>query len=238
MGDQDAMKHLIALIALIAQQLAGQQAPILIDAAGPGDQYYSPAGTCVPGGTCRTTNAAMGMPPMNTQRFGYDGTPFKYAVPVPNGTYDVVLAFAEPSKTQPNQRVFTVTVQGERSAPVDLVKLTGGPDFPYYQTWRSVQVRAGMLTITFEPVLSNGSPIGNPVVNAINISVSTPALLTGADGQNKVFALPAVPTEAQRPQLAVYWNGIYQTQGIDYTVAADMITFTNAPETGAVLTAR
>lgn len=165
------------LFAAAALPLAAQF-PIVIDAAGPGDQYFSPAGTCAPGGTCRTTSAAMGDPPMSTQRFGYNGTPFTYAVPLPNGTYDVTLSFAEPSKTLPGQRVFTSTVQGERSAPIDLVKLTGGPNFPYLQTWHAVAVRAGMLTMTFAPVPGNGA---NALVNSIQIA-QTPPTFTPSPG--------------------------------------------------------
>lgn len=156
------------LLFAIALPLAAQfPFPITIDAGGPGDQYFSPKNTCAAGGTCKTTNAAMGDPPMNTQRFGYGAAPFTYAVPLPSGQYNVVLGFAEPSKTLPGQRVFIVTMQGEASAPIDLVKLTGGPNFPYFQTWQAVNVRAGMLTMRFAPAPGNGA---NALVNSIQIT--------------------------------------------------------------------
>ena len=225
------------------------QFPIVIDAAGPGDQYFTPPGTCLAGGTCRTTSAAMGDPPMNTQRFGFNGAPFMYQVPLPNGFYDLALGFAEQSKTKVGQRVFTVTVQGEASAPIDLVKLTGGPNFPYVQTWARVAVRAGMLTIRFDPVLSpsNGQPIGNPVVNALQIqpSAAPTPITTGfveavplggsVDGVNAVFKLPSVPNPAQ--SMAVYLNGLYQTQNADYTLMGDTVTMTTAPAAGGHLIA-
>jgi malectin (di-glucose binding ER protein) len=162
---EESISMKLISILMFALPLAAQF-PILIDAGGPGDQYFSPKQTCAAGGTCITTSAAMGEPPMNTLRFGYATTPFSYSVPLPNGLYDVTLGFAEPTKTLPGQRVFIVTVQGEASAPIDLVKLTGGPNFPYMQTWASVVVRAGMLTMTFAPAPGNGA---NAIVNSIQI---------------------------------------------------------------------
>jgi hypothetical protein len=210
--------------------------------------YFSPAGTCATGGTCRTTSAAMGDPPMNTQRFGFNGTPFTYSIPMANGFYDVILSFAEASQTLPGRRVFTVTVQGETSGPIDLVKLTGGINFPYGQTWPGVPVRSGLLTIKFQPVLaSNGQPIGNPVINAIQIQPSPPpppglvsfidaVVPTGAlDGVNTTFALPSAPTPPG--SLALFLNGLYQTQNVDYILAGSTITMNRVPAAASALIA-
>ncbi len=227
---------MLILVLLIVSSAAHGQS-ILIDAAGPGDQYFTPNGTCAVGGTCRATNVAMGPPPMATQRYGVIGTPFTYAVPVAPGAYDVVLSFAERVKTKPGQRVFTVTVQGEQSAPIDLVKITGGPNFPYIQTWSTVHARGGLITIDFKPVLSaTGQPIGDPVVNAIEIRPAAAFALNGPiDGMNRVYTVAA-----GSGLLAVYWNGLFMTPGIDYTVSGNAITFirppTGCPEVCDILT--
>lgn len=208
---------------LAALPLAAQS--ILIDSAGPGDQYFTPNGTCAVGGTCRATNLAMGPPPMDTQRYGVIGTPFTYAVPVEPGAYDVVLSFAERVKTKPGQRVFTVTVQGEKSAPIDLVKITGGPNFSYVQTWSAVHARGGLITIDFKPVLSStGAPIGDPVVNAIQIRPAAPFALNGLiDGLNRTYTVP--PGSGL---LVIYWNGLLMTPGTDYSASGNAITFLNS----------
>lgn len=50
------------------------------------------------------------------------------------------------------------------------------------------------------------------------------------NGSNTVFTLLRAPNPLQSLQL--YLNGALQTQGIDYTLSTNTITFTVAPTTG------
>jgi hypothetical protein len=181
---------------------------------------------------------------MDTQRFGFDGTTFTYSIPLRAGLYDLTLSFCETSKTAPKQRVFSVNVQGEESAPIDLVALTGGPHFPYVQVWRAVQVHpttGGVLTVRFNKI------IGNPVVNAIETEPAAGPCETSAlcvfsdhevpagvqDGMNTVFTLLGVPRPSSEH---VFLNGVYQRPGVDYNIVGQVITFVVAPGASAATT--
>lgn len=46
------------------------------------------------------------------------------------------------------------------------------------------------------------------------------------NGSNRIFTLAAVPNPAS--SLALYWNGVFQSPGVDYTLSGNTITFVSA----------
>lgn len=107
----------------------------------------------------------------HSERYGQ----FDYEIPLPSGTYDVILHFAELFWTQTGQRVFNVNIEGSADFPnVDIVDLGDGERLkPVSITSEGVHVIDGFLTITF----TNAVPkIDNPKVSAIEVKRSSDTL--------------------------------------------------------------
>lgn len=78
-----------------------------------------------------------------------NGTNFGYNIPVSNGTYDVVLHFAETFWTQAGQRAFDVALEGAPQLQnFDLFAQSGATNVAYAQEF-SVTVNDGVLNISF-----------------------------------------------------------------------------------------
>jgi hypothetical protein len=93
-----------------------------------------------------------------TYRYG----DFTYAIPVPNGTYDVTLKFIEPWWSGPGQRVFSVSAEGAtRLANIDLFAIAGR--FTAVDKTFSVTVNDGVLNLSFT------SSVDNAIVSAIGV---------------------------------------------------------------------
>jgi beta-galactosidase len=89
---------------------------------------------------------------------------FSYRVPVPDGTYEIVLHFAEPTAAVAGERLFDVSVNGKRALKhVDIFAIAGGK---LKAVERTVQAKAreGALFIEFQPVK------GQAVVSALSIT--------------------------------------------------------------------
>jgi hypothetical protein len=86
-----------------------------------------------------------------TERFGN----FQYQFAVPNGNYKVTLKFAEIWWTQPNQRLFSVSLNG---APVlsnfDILAQAGGPFIALDKSFTTT-VTNGQLTLSFSTLTDN-----------------------------------------------------------------------------------
>ncbi len=115
------------------------------------DQFYT-------GGT-NWVDPTMGTGIWGTLRFAPS---FSYDIPVPNGFYSVKCDLLEPNKTLPGQRIFTITVNGVQSAPIDIFSMTGGINIPTSILLMGM-VGNGHLKITFQATL------GNAVVSAIEV---------------------------------------------------------------------
>jgi len=76
------------------------------------------------------------------------GASFSYAIPAPIGTYFVGVNAMEVNQTAPGLRVFTVTVNGQTSPPIDLYKLAGLQG--HYEIPFIVYNGSGNLQITFQ----------------------------------------------------------------------------------------
>ena len=130
------------------------------------DQYASPSSR-----TAATTAAIAGTtdPALyQTERYSTNGT-LSYALPVANGRYSVVLHFAEIYWTQPGQRVFNISLEGES-------KLTN------YDIVREVGPRVAT-TKTFLATVTD---------SVLNLDLSVPYASGGRD-QAKLSALEILP---------------------------------------------
>lgn len=88
---------------------------------------------------------------------------FSYRVPVPDGKYEIVLHFTEPTATAAGERIFDVSVNGKRVLKRVDVFAAGGKLKAVDRTVQA-QARDGALLIEFQPVK------GQPVVSALSIS--------------------------------------------------------------------
>jgi len=134
---------------------AGPTFPLVIDAGGPGDQYFS-AGSIGDEGLgvdiAGTTNDV----PYRTERYGS----FAYNVPVPNGTYTVTLQFAEIYWTAAGSRRFNVTLEGQAVlSSFDIFAAAGARMTAHDRTFTAT-VSDGVLNVGFATVTDNASVAG------------------------------------------------------------------------------
>lgn len=116
------------------------------------------------GGATWSTSATIAGTPASalyqTCRYGA----FTYTLTVPNGSYNVILKFAEVSRTAAGQRLFNVAINGSQVLTnFDVFAQAGGENIALDKTF-PVTVSGGMITIQF----SNGSS-DSPLVNAIDV---------------------------------------------------------------------
>jgi hypothetical protein len=82
-----------------------------------------------------------------TERYGA----FRYQFPVPAGNYRVNLRFAEVFYTRPGERVFDVSINGQRAlSNFDIVAAAGGPNKAVDRQF-NVSIPAGGMTIELTP---------------------------------------------------------------------------------------
>ncbi len=94
-----------------------------------------------------------------TEHFGLDA----YRITCPNGTYSVVLHFAETYHEDPGMRVFDVSIEGKKVlSDFDTVK-AAGKDLTAVSKTFEVKVTDGELTIEF------GINTENPMINGIEV---------------------------------------------------------------------
>jgi hypothetical protein len=133
---------------------------VTIAAGSPTDQYFT-------GGV-----GAWPMPLPAPLAFLRYGTSFAYNIPLTNGLYNVSVMLAEPNKTAAGQRIFTVTANGQQTAPIDLYSMGfTPPGTNAYSLPIFTLVGAGLLHLQF------AASAGNAVVSAIIITPMT--TLTG-----------------------------------------------------------
>ncbi len=150
-----------SLVLLFCSTLGAQS--VFINAGGPAvpgdssnptfqsDQYFT--------GGAVFSDPTMGAGIWSTLRYGPS---FSYDVPITNGFYTVKFDFLEPNKTAANQRIFTITANGQQSDPIDVFAMAG-VNIPT-STSLLVMVGNGHLRINFAAI------IGNAVVSAIEIT--------------------------------------------------------------------
>lgn len=101
-----------------------------------------------------------------TERWHRANNDFSYAVPVPNGSYEVLLRFAEVFYQEDEKRAFNVHIEGSGdlfSPDLDIHSLVGH-DTAYDYLVENIEVSDGMLDMTF---VDTG--VDNPKVSAVGI---------------------------------------------------------------------
>jgi hypothetical protein len=143
--------------------------PIRVNAGGPA--YTDPKGQRWSADTGATNGEAWGTDVVvgntstpelyKTKRWDWDRLGYRFTVP--NGTYTVTLKFAEIWFKNPGQRVFDVTINGQKAlANFDIVAQAGGPNRAVDKTV-TVNVTNGVIAIEMN------STIDEPQINAIEI---------------------------------------------------------------------
>ena len=131
------------------------------------DGYYSPSSRT--GSTADPIAGTLDPALFQSERYSTNGT-LSYALPVVNGTYQLVLYFAETYWTKPGQRVFDINLEGQpRLTNYDIVKKVG----PRVAT-----------SEVFTVVVTDG---------VLNVDLRVPYERGGAD-QAKLSALEVIPT--------------------------------------------
>lgn len=137
------------------------------------------------GATAAYTDATMGSAELADMRYGLS---FAYDLPIANGFYTVALEMVEPNKTGPGQRIFSVTVNGLSTKPLDLFALTGGQKILYALTVPAL-VANGDLHIQF-----TGTAGQNAVINAIYAApISFTGSAVGPPGPQGTAGVQGVP---------------------------------------------
>jgi uncharacterized repeat protein (TIGR02543 family) len=155
------------------------------------DQYFAPS----PGNTFATSTTIAGTSSSSlyqTERYGSAGQ-FAYALPVANGTYTVVLHFAELYWTAVDKRVFDVSLEGTKVLDnYDIFKKVGALTATT-ETFTAT-VTDGMLNVAFSSLASDGGA-DQPKVSAIEVlsnAAPTPGnpLPVANAGADKTITLP------------------------------------------------
>ncbi|AMJ66893.1 hypothetical protein AXW84_16725 [Hymenobacter sp. PAMC 26628] len=175
------------------------------------DQYYDATAASA---AFSTKSPIAGTPDpalYQTERFSTQGA-LRYALPVPNGSYSVVLHFAEFYWTKPGQRVFDAALEGQKVLDhYDIVKKVG----PLTAT-----------TETFTVTVTDG---------ILNLDLTVPYLSGGMD-QAKLSALEVLPVLPAAIRLNAGGGALATTRGAfaadqSYSAASAAFT-TTAPIAG------
>lgn len=101
------------------------------------------------------------------------GAPLEYRFTVPNGSYSVVLKFAETYFTKAGQRVANIEINGQTvQQNFDIVAAAGGPNLAIDEAF-AVNVTSGMIDIQLTSVVQN------PEINAVQIVASGSGVSSG-----------------------------------------------------------
>jgi hypothetical protein len=118
------------------------------------DDMFHAGGTAKPDSTATVT----GTDTPEIYRSERWGT-FSYAIPLPDGEYDLTLKFAEIYWTEPGQRVFDVLVEGNRAvADLDLVQAAGSG--VAHDVTLPVTIKDGILDLSFQATVNEAKLSG------------------------------------------------------------------------------
>jgi len=141
------------------------------------DQYFSG------GSTYSTVDAIAGTEDdtlYQSERYGA----FTYSVPVPNGTYDVVLQFAEIYATANGARVFDVSIEGAVAVNDLDIHAVAGHDAAHDVIVSGMAVSDGALTITTSVVADNPKLSAFTIVAAVPVTVNHSVPYSWLESQN------------------------------------------------------
>jgi len=115
------------------------------------DAYFNPA----PGSASSSAASIAGTATPALYQSERAGSRFSYALPVSNGSYSVVLHFAEFYWTQPGQRVFDVALEGQKVLRKYDIVAKAGPFAATTETL-AVTVTDGVLNLDFSALSTEG----------------------------------------------------------------------------------
>jgi beta-galactosidase len=163
----------------------------------------------------------------SSRSWNSSASPAIYNFTVPNGTYGVVLKFAETSVTKAGQRIFNILINDQSILTnFDVFASAGGANIALDKQY-TVAVSQGQLAIALVSVTgSAGTRFA--MLSAIQItstSAQSPydvvAKFHPAAGATS-FSLPDIPMIGT---LRVYRNGLLMSDGGDYFVSDDQLWF-------------
>lgn len=115
------------------------------------DEYYT-------GGIARPLDTSIGTGIYQTTRYS-NGQPFSYHIPVAPGIYSVALRFNDPTSNFVGQRMFTVTVNRQKTAPIDIFAQVGAKA-PYSPPQMIALAATGFIDLTFQSITGNATVSG------------------------------------------------------------------------------
>ncbi len=162
------MKKLLSSLLLLSALASGQILSIATGSLVPvgnysADKYYQD-------GIARPLDPTIGTGIYQTTRYS-NVTPFSYHIPVPVGIYSVALRLSDPTSTAAGQREFTVAVNGQKTAPIDIFA-TVGAKTPYTPPQLIAVAATGFIDLVFQPL------VGNATVSGIDIYPYTLEVVT------------------------------------------------------------
>jgi hypothetical protein len=161
------------------------------------DNYYTGSTN-----TYSTTAAINGIDALyQTERYGTNGT-LSYAFPVTNGSYKVVLHFAELYWTSAGRRVFDVSVEGAKVLDnYDIFRKVGA--FTATTETFTTSVTDGTLNLYLSALASDGG-VNAPKISAIEVLPASSSLSATASSTSQL--LPGATSESARSILTTYPN--------------------------------
>lgn len=131
-----------------------------------------------------TTNQAL----YQTERYGKT---FSYAIPVPVGSYQVVLHFAELYWNITGARIFNVSVENQGSLTNFDIYAVAGKNNAVSRSF-TVNVADGLLNIVFSAVIDNAKISGIEVIEVPN-TVKAPSLLQTLEKSSEALTVHVAP---------------------------------------------
>lgn len=151
------------------------------------DQYFSPA----PGNTYTTGTAIAGTTDDALYQSERYGSTLAYALPVANGTYTVVLHFAEIFYTSAGRRVFDVTLEGTKVLDNYDIFTKAGAAFTARTETFTVNVTDGTLNLSLSSLAADG---GTDNAKLSGIEVLAGVMATSSSNARVLGATSATET--------------------------------------------
>ncbi|MHC4844821.1 MAG: Kelch repeat-containing protein [Planctomycetota bacterium] len=158
----------IETIELVGVGLGPPGSEIIMNAGGGayvdgGSQTWSPDFGSTGGSIFESPDPVTGTTEQTLYQQMRAGSSFSYTYPLPNGTYDVTLHFADPDSVAPGERVFDVRQEGSLALDdLDLFALVG-QDAAHQATLPPVALSDGFLSLVFN------ASAGDAIVSAIEV---------------------------------------------------------------------
>ncbi|MGV3558398.1 malectin domain-containing carbohydrate-binding protein [Larkinella arboricola] len=116
---------------------------------------------------------------------------FSYNLPVANGTYQVILHFAEVYARGAGQRKFNVDIEGERKLTEFDVFTKAGGDFSAIRETFTTTVRDGMLNINFSRGSANNAKVS--AIEVVGVGATTARLSSGMSAETAGLQITSYP---------------------------------------------